>query len=139
MNQIEFVGKKIVFEQGLPGFEQLRDFLISKPFEELPFYYLHSLDAKEVSFLTVNPFELIELYEFELPLKIQQSLEIFDLSDVAVLNIVNLNNGFNDATVNLQAPVVINVKKNKGAQVVLNNSNFNIREPLNNLLQGMEV
>jgi len=129
-------GVKILFEQGIPGFEYLRYFLISKPFEEYPFYYLQSAEEENICFLTLNPFELTKSYEFDLPSPAQEMLEINDLTDVLVFNIVNTRGDLNNATVNLQAPVIINIKKNIGMQVVLNDNQLNLREPLQNLLKG---
>jgi flagellar assembly factor FliW len=138
VKQIEFSGKKIFFERGLPGFEDLKHFTISRPFEEYPFFYLQSNDEEVVAFLTINPFEITKEYEFEISDAVQETLEITDLADVAVINIVNASNGLNEATVNLQAPVIINIKNQKGMQVVLNNQSLNLKEPLKNMLQGTE-
>lgn len=126
----------IFFEQGLPGFEGLRNFLISRPFDDSPFYYLQSAEVDDVCFLLLNPFEITQSYEFDLPVPVQEMLEIKATSDIAVFNIVNVQKDLASATVNLQAPVVINVNKSKCMQVVLNDPSLSIREPLKNLLQG---
>lgn len=126
----------IFFEQGLPGFEGLRNFLISRSFDNSPFYYLQSAEVDDVCFLLLNPFEITQSYEFDLPVPVQEMLEIKATSDIAVFNIVNVQKDLASATVNLQAPVVINVNKSKCMQVVLNDPSLSIREPLKNLLQG---
>ncbi|MCL5780243.1 MAG: flagellar assembly protein FliW [Clostridia bacterium] len=126
----------IFFEQGLPGFESLRNFLVSRPFDNSPFYYLQSAEVDHICFLLLNPFEITQSYEFDLPVPVQEMLEIKATSDIAVFNIVNAQKDLANATVNLQAPVVINVNKSKGMQVVLNDPSLSIREPLKNLLQG---
>lgn len=135
MSQTRQEEKQILFKQGLPGFEDYKNFVISKPFEEYPFYYLNSTDSEEVSFLTINPFEITTAYDIELPETVQEVLEIKDPSEVAVFNIVNTSKGLPEATVNLQAPVIINATKSIGMQVVLNNPSLNIREPLKKMLE----
>lgn len=136
MNSKEILDVKYLFPQGLPGFENLRTFVLFKPYEEYPFYYLNS-EEKDVSFLMINPFELTNTYEFELPLQCQESLNIKNISEVTVFNIVNAREGLDTATVNLQAPVIINIKKSVGMQIVLSDNNLNLKEPLKNLLEGM--
>lgn len=136
MARSEMIGTNIIFEQGIPGFDNLRLFQVSKPFDEYPFFYLQSLEEQEVCFLTVNPFELVKAYEIDLPPSAEEALSIKDPGDVAILSIINTHGGLSNATVNLQAPIVINVNENKGMQLVIQNSNLSLREPLKNLLKG---
>lgn len=127
--------KTILFPQGLPGFEDLRTFVISEV-TETPFYYLESTEEPGITFLLVNPFAVTKSYEFEMPEMVKETLNTDTPADIAVFNIVNASQGLKQATVNLQAPVVINVRLSKGLQVVLNDPALNIREPLANLVQG---
>ncbi|ABO50926.1 protein of unknown function DUF180 [Desulforamulus reducens MI-1] len=127
---------KILFKNGLPGFETLRYFSISRAFAETEFYYLQSNEETEICFLCINPFHYTKHYEFVVPQPIQEELGIQRLEDVAVFNIVTINGQLDQATVNLQAPLVINVPLRKGMQVVLNDPALNIKESLKSLLQG---
>ena len=126
---------EILFPQGLPGFEDLRTFVISEV-ADTPFYYLESTEQPETTFLLLNPFAVTKSYEFEVPETVKETLATDDPAHLAVFNIVNTSQGIQKATVNLQAPVIINVTKSKGVQVVLNEPALNIREPLHNLVQG---
>ncbi|MEW6698712.1 MAG: flagellar assembly protein FliW [Bacillota bacterium] len=136
MDKPNFSGVKILFQQGLPGFEHLREFDISRPLSDSPLYYLQSTEETEICFIVLNPFELTKSYEFDLPNSVEDLLEIKNPTDVVVFNIINVRGGLREATVNLQAPVIINVNACKGMQVVLNDNAFNVREPLQNILQG---
>lgn len=138
MEYTEINLSRITFEQGLPGFEQLKYFKVARPYKEYPFYYLNALEAEEVSFLVISPFDFKKSYEIDLPVSVQETLEIINTSDVLVFNIVNCLEGLSKATVNLVAPVVINAVKSKGMQVVLDESKFNIKEPLISFLQQSE-
>lgn len=126
----------ITFAQGLPGFENLRQFSLSHAFEGTELYYLQSCEEPDICFLCINPFHYTKGYEFVLPATTQEELAIKHLSEVAVFNIVTINGSLEQATVNLQAPVIINIALGKGTQVVLNDTVHNIRESLKNLLQG---
>ncbi|AQS59834.1 flagellar assembly protein FliW [Desulforamulus ferrireducens] len=126
---------KIIFPQGLPGFENLSEFSIS-PLPETPFYYLESLEDENICFLLVNPFDFSRSYEFEIPAPVEELLQIKELNEVTVFTIVNTSQGLEKATVNLQAPIIINVTNGRGMQVVLNDPSYKIREPLHSLVQG---
>ena len=47
--------QKIVFPQGLFGFETLNDYILLDA-ERQPFYWLQSMDVEQVAFILVNPF-----------------------------------------------------------------------------------
>ncbi|RYD03064.1 hypothetical protein N752_21885 [Desulforamulus aquiferis] len=57
----------ITFEQGLPGYENLKYFSLDQPYKEYPFFSLDSLDHKDISFIIINPFQFNKKYEFNLP------------------------------------------------------------------------
>lgn len=46
------------FEKGIPGFEETTEFVLLDQ-DEAPFYYLQSLQQKELSFVLVDPFIFI--------------------------------------------------------------------------------
>ena len=129
---------KILFEQGLPGFEELQYFTLAKPLEEAPFYSLNSTDKEEISFLVINPFQFAQTYEFTLPDFVQETLAINDPADIVVFTIVNCREGLTKGTVNLKAPIIINIKDRKGVQLVLDNHPYSVKEPLKNLLLQSE-
>ncbi|MDR1858060.1 MAG: flagellar assembly protein FliW, partial [Treponema sp.] len=47
--------QKIVFPQGLLGFEGLKDYILLDA-ERQPFYWLQSIDVEQVAFVLVSPF-----------------------------------------------------------------------------------
>ncbi|GAB6180179.1 flagellar assembly protein FliW [Desulfotomaculum defluvii] len=127
---------EIFFAQGLPGFENLHHFNLSHAFEGTELYYLQSTEEADICFLCINPFQYTKNYEFVLTETTQEELEIKGLEEVAVFNIVNINGSLEQATVNLQAPVIINIALGKGTQLILNDAALSIRESLKSLLQG---
>lgn len=138
MDRDEISGTEVVFKNGIPGFEELRNFLVSRPLKNYPFFSLQSLENQHVSFLTLSTFEVARFYEFELPPSIVEYLEVNDISEVAVLNIINMQGDINNATVNLKAPLIINIEKNKGMQVVLDDNSLKLKEPLIKMIREME-
>jgi flagellar assembly factor FliW len=117
------------FEHGLPGFEDEKQFVLI-PLDGTPFSILQSVHNSTLAFITSNPFVFFKGYEFELPESVQEQLEIKKFEDVSVQAIITLAEKFEKSTANLQAPIVINKKRNIGKQVVLNHPAYQTRHLL---------
>lgn len=117
------------FEQGLPGFEGEKQFVLL-PMEGTLFSTLQSVFTKELAFFTTNPFLFFKNYDFELVESVQQQLKIQEESDVLVQVILTVQEPLENSTGNLQAPVVINVKENLAKQVILTDNKYRTRHEL---------
>lgn len=127
---IQYENKDIIkFKNGLPGFEDLNQYVLVIP-ENSDFYILQSAQDENIGFVLISPFDVIQEYEFEIDDNTQYELEIKDILDVLILNTVTLSNEKNKITTNLRAPLIINMKNKKGEQIVLNNENYSIKHPL---------
>jgi flagellar assembly factor FliW len=123
-------GNIIFFENGLPGFEDYKEFVIIPLAEDSPFIIIQSLKKAEVAFTAVEPGNFIEDYSFEIGDKVESELKINSIEDLMVLNILTLKEKIEDSTVNLSAPLVINLKHNLGRQVILDEPHFQLRYKL---------
>ena len=80
--------KIITFNKGLPGFEDLRKFIIVDLDEYEPFKLLHSLESDEVAIVVTSPYEFYENYEIEIKeetlkhLNIKNKSESFSIKDI---------------------------------------------------------
>ncbi|RCW53345.1 MULTISPECIES: flagellar assembly protein FliW [Halanaerobium] len=117
----------IIFKSGLPGFENLEEFVLLPLGEESPFIVMQSVDNPDIAFVTVEPGNLIQNYEFEISDKTEKELEIKKVSDVLILNIITLKNEIKKSTANLSAPIVINIEDKLGKQVILDDSRYQVR------------
>jgi flagellar assembly factor FliW len=113
----------ITFQQGIPGFEGNRRFIILQPDESLPFSFIQSVEDGDLAFIVTNPFAYFPEYEFELPETIQKEMDIADVSDVTICSVVTVDIS-KDIYVNLLAPIVMNTKLRTGRQVILHQSNY---------------
>ncbi|ULL19454.1 flagellar assembly protein FliW [Paenibacillus sp. H1-7] len=120
----------ITFPQGLPGFEELQQYVIVQSSEEEPFAFLQSISNKELSFVITNPFLFFSDYEFQLSEGVQEELGINNEQEVAVWTIVTVSTNVENITTNLLAPVVVNVKKRVGRQIILHNSPYKTKHSL---------
>ncbi len=120
---------KIFFEDGLPGFSHLQFFQLLDEEPASPFFSLQSLEDPQIGFWVVDPFAFFKDYEFTLHDQAKQVLRIEEDTPIAVLNIVTLReNG--QVTVNLKAPIVINLANRMAKQVILNDETYDVRQPL---------
>ena len=118
------------FPEGLYGLEDQKRFVIVQPDETLPFAYLQSVDEPEISLLITNPFVTYQQYEFDLSEQDLATLQHPTLEQVIVWVTVSAKESFQDATVNLLAPIVFNMEKRLGRQVVLHERQLSTRAPL---------
>jgi flagellar assembly factor FliW len=122
---------KVSFPWGLPGLEEYREFTLNPLGEGSPFCFLQAVRQREIGLLLVNPYVFYDKYDFDLNEETAGQLKIDDENQVAVLCTVNTSRGFEAATVNLLAPIVINTERLLAKQVVLNDRKYSLRTPLN--------
>ncbi|MCM3143714.1 flagellar assembly protein FliW [Brevibacillus sp. MER 51] len=119
---------KLFFEDGIPGFSHLQFFQLLQE-EESPFFIIQSTEEKEVGFWVIDPFSFFPDYEFELSDVAKNALHVDEESQLGVFSIVTLR-GNNEATVNLKAPIVVNLSNRMGRQVILQEDTYSIRQAL---------
>ncbi len=91
-----------------------------------------------MSFVITVPYLYYKDYDFELDEGTIDQLEIVDPSDVSVFAIVTLQDSLENSTLNLQAPIITNVKNNKAKQLVLNDKQYKTKHPLQLESEGIE-
>lgn len=119
---------KLFFEDGIPGFSHLQFFQLMQE-EESPFFLIQSTEDKDVGFWVVDPFVFFPSYEFSLSSVTKEALRINESSPVAVFSIVTIREN-NQTTVNLKAPIVVNLSNRMGRQVILQEDSYSIRQQL---------
>ncbi|WP_297712208.1 flagellar assembly protein FliW [Clostridium sp.] len=119
----------IIFKKGIPGFDSLREFIITDLEDNKKFKVLQSKES-EISFVMTDPFEIYDNYEINLNDEIIKELEIKNPEDVLILSIITLGKTLETSTMNLKAPLVINIKNNLGKQYIMQNSKYETKHPL---------
>ncbi|HCW03409.1 MAG TPA: flagellar assembly protein FliW [Clostridium sp.] len=120
----------ITFKKGLPGFEGLRKFILFPAEENEVFNILHSVENPEVGLVTISPFTVDKEYEVELKEGLIKRLNIEKPEDVLLQSTVTLNSNLESITVNLKAPIIINISSKSGEQIILDNDKYLIKHPL---------
>lgn len=112
---------------GLIGFQTLTKYTLLE--YNPPFSWLQSLDRADMAFVVVNAAEFGDEYSFALP-EGDAELQLTDADDVAIINLVSVRPDPMQTTVNLKAPIIVNLRNMRGRQVVLDNPRFPVRMPL---------
>lgn len=118
--------QKITFSQGLFGFELFKDYVLLDA-EQQPFYWLQSVDNKEVAFVLINPFQFRPDYEVDIDNEELLEIGISDPEQVLIFSIVTIPADGGPMTANLQGPLVINRDTRYGRQVVLTDPCWKIK------------
>jgi flagellar assembly factor FliW len=122
--EIEIEEEKIVtFAQGVPGFEQYKTYIMLTPDPEIPLSFLQSIEDGDIAFIVSDPFAYFSDYDFELPINIQKELNIESPEDVMVVSIVSISSE-DEFSLNLLAPVILNVREKIGRQVILHQTPY---------------
>lgn len=122
----------ITFIKGIPGFEEYKKYVLLPADEkgESPFFFLQSVEIKEVSFLLLDTFSFFKEYDLRLDGLVIEQLQVENPEDVIVLTTVTVQGELKDATTNLKAPLIINHNKQLGLQIVHDNKKYMIKQPI---------
>jgi flagellar assembly factor FliW len=108
----------IRFAEGLPGFQECRDWVLLADGKNAALAWLQSVDRPEVAFAVVSPRRHVPGYRLHVARREVESLQFEDLQSARVLAIVGKSD--RSVTLNLKAPVVINLDRRLGRQVIAN-------------------
>lgn len=119
--------KIITFQSGLPGFEDEHKFVLLDIAEDVLFQVLQSVNSPELAFFVINPYLLFDDYSIQLNDHAVETLRIENKKDVVVLTVMTLKEPFSKSTVNLKAPLIINLANKYGKQYILNDDQYSMR------------
>ncbi|MBM7096849.1 flagellar assembly protein FliW [Bacillus sp. H-16] len=118
----------IHFPQGIPSFEEERSFVML-PFsaEPNPFYILQSVTTSELAFVMADPFPFFSDYRVELTDSTIEQLDIKKEEEVSIFGVLTVKDPFEETTVNLSGPIVINNREKRGKQILLQDGKYHTR------------
>lgn len=118
------------FAKGLYGLETLTEFALLRPDESLPFAYLQSKADSSVCLMVADPFFFHPAYEFALSEQDRILLGEPDPAELQIWVTVTTLEEMEQSTMNLLAPIVVNVTNKAACQLVLHNSSYQTRTPM---------
>ncbi len=119
--------KLITFEEGIPGLEDLKKFVIVSNGSD-PIMWLVSLEDENVALPVINPWLIRVDYTVDVPKDVTEDLGIENKDDVQVWAILVIpHDNPENMTINLMAPILVNTKNNKAKQIIMEDSGYGIR------------
>lgn len=129
----------LTFTEGLPGFPEYQKFILVGLDADLPLALLQSIEEESISFIVAFPYAFKKDYAFDLTEEYKEALQIEKEEDIVVYTILTLNESFIDSTLNLLAPVIVNVNKKIGQQIVLHDSEqYPLRFPIGGMVGSVK-
>lgn len=127
--EVEIEDKQIIsFNEGIPGFENLKKFTILNIEDNEHLKCLQSIEDEQICLLIVSPWNYFKEYEFNICDDDIKNLEIISPDDIEVYNVLTVRD--DKITANLISPIIINLIKNLGKQIILSDSNYSIRQEI---------
>ncbi|NMA73294.1 MAG: flagellar assembly protein FliW [Bacteroidales bacterium] len=129
--EIDLDESKIIhFESGILGFEDYNRYTILYDSEEgkrSEVSWLQSLDEPSLAIPVINPFFIKEDYNPEVEDELLKPLGEMELEDIVVLVSITVPSDIRKMSANLKAPFIINAESKKGAQIIVENQEYEIK------------
>ncbi len=127
-------GDIIRFPSGLPGLEDCREWALLADSTNDALGWLQCISRGDVAIAVVSPRRFVPDYQVRIPRSELTPLAIADIREAQVVVVVNKNGTI--LTLNLKAPIVINLETRTGRQVVASGE-LPLQYELNNTSQSL--
>jgi flagellar assembly factor FliW len=117
----------IRFDHGLPGFSDLRNFVLCGGEEYEPFMYLLSVERPEIALLLLAPELIDSQYQAPLNDEARSCLHWESSHTLGVYATVTLSSKAEETTANLMAPILIDASTMRGFQLIQEGSKYSVR------------
>lgn len=118
------------FPSGLVGFPACRRFVVLDAAEGCEYQWLQSVDEPTLAFIIVDVHLLQPEFQIDVPDEGLAELEIIPTDPIFMMAVITVPSEQPDqATANLRAPLVVNLRTRKGKQMILHES-IPLRYPL---------
>ena len=137
LNTVKFgeieIEESRIFDFVLPiiGFNELSKFIILDPNKETLFKWLQSVEDPGLAFPIISVATLNYDYSVDLNDGVVKSLDIKNTESLLVMNITSIpQDNPRGTTINLLAPVIVNLENMTAGQIVLSGSGYDISYPM---------
>ncbi len=122
--------EKIVIPQGIFGFPEYTRFALVDPGDETLILWLQSLENPEIAFPVLEPKLFRTDYSVRLSAAELRELKLDNVNQSAVFSILTIPEDITQMTANIKAPIVVNLKEQIAKQVVLQENEYSIKQPM---------
>ncbi len=118
------------FPKGLPGLEDETNFVLLPIEGNDSFQVMQSVSTPSVALIVANPYSIVSDYTFIIDNPTLELLGIESQEDLMILSVMSMKDPFETSTVNLQAPLIFNIKNTTAKQMILNDTTYNLRHQI---------
>jgi flagellar assembly factor FliW len=120
----------LIFPSGLVGLPAFRRFVVLDAAEDSDYQWLQSVDEPSLAVVIVDVHLLQPEFRIDVPDEGLAELDMTQTDPISIMAVVTIPSGEpNQATANLRAPLVVNLRTRKGKQMILHES-IPLRYPL---------
>jgi len=121
--------KIITFPKGIPGFPDRKKFIILVHDEIHPFYSFQSVDDSDLAFIIMDPFLFKADYVVDAgPSMKEMNWSADEIDEMFIYVIINATDPDpRKLTANLMGPLLINIKRNEGVQMVVSDKDYSYK------------
>ncbi|HBA83825.1 MAG TPA: flagellar assembly protein FliW [Verrucomicrobia bacterium] len=127
------------FPEGLPAFENVKEFVFLCKSDTRPFFFMHALNPPDLAFVCVDPFMICPDYRPRIGEADAKFLHLERPEDTLIISIVTVTKDMHNITANLQGPVVVNIQACIGKQIICDGQNYPVRYRIWDALSKMNV
>ncbi|GLI18337.1 MULTISPECIES: flagellar assembly protein FliW [Tepidanaerobacter] len=122
--------KVITFLNGILGLEDYKKYIILDHPESDVIKWIQSVDEPQIALPVVNPYSFYPDYAPEISEEDLKRLKISSAEEALALCVITISQDASTITVNLKAPIIINVSERLADQLIAENADYSIRQPL---------
>jgi len=127
--------QKVKIPLGLFGFEEYNEYVLFDA-EHEPFFWLQSIDEKEIAFILINPFVFRKDYEANVTNEELADIGITTADNALIFVIVTIPQDGGSMTANLQGPLIINKENMTAMQAILSDQRWKTKHDIIAELNG---
>ncbi len=131
--------KIIHFEQGIVGFPELTDFALIYDLEKgdnAGIRWMQSIQEPAFAMPVMDPLTVKPDYNPEVDEAVLTPLGKLEPDEMLVLVTVTVPKDLTKMSVNLKAPIVINVSERKAVQLILDSDNYLVKFPVYDIIKA---
>jgi flagellar assembly factor FliW len=136
--EVEIDDSKIIrFEKGIIGFPELTDFALVHDAERgnnAGIRWLQSMQEPAFAMPVMDPLAVCDTYNPMVEDEILKPIGDIDNDDLLVLVTVTVPKDLKEMSVNLKAPIVVNVDSRKAVQIIVDSDEYKVKFPIYDIL-----
>ncbi|QAT42021.1 flagellar assembly protein FliW [Aminipila luticellarii] len=127
----------ITFDSGIFGFEDKTKYMLLSFLDESGessedlFMCLQSTEDPDLAFIVMNPYFICADYNpYQMDEKFLSEIHLGQQTKHTVYCIAVVRDRFEDSTINLKCPIIINLENRQAKQFILEDSDYSMRHPV---------